>query len=867
MIQLGSAYGEIQIGTGEAERSVASLASTLRGVGTTMSLAISAPLMAVAGAGIAAAGSFEQSMNQVQVVSGATAESMVALQDEALRLGRDTSFSAGEAAEGMLELAKAGMSTEEVMASISGTLDLAAAGGLSVAQAAEISANALNTFNLDASEAGRVADLLSAAANSSSVEVTDMAQAMTMAGAVFASNKVPIEDLSTAIAILGNNGIKGSDAGTSLKTMLMRLTAPTKEAAGAMRDLGIEVYNSDGSMRSFDDILAQLESSTAGLTDAQRNQALTTIFGADAIRAANILIKEGSDEFDRMKESVTAAGAAQEMADARMKGFAGAIDYLKGTIESTLIEAFLPFLDGMGNMLRQTADLIAQFGSVPEPVRNAALAFAAVLAVAGPVMLAISGIATVLGALLSPVGLIIIGVAALAAAWSSNFMGIQDATAAAWAVIQPALQGFGEGLQALGLYMMAVVEDGDYMNDWLTHLPESVQGPVMAVGQLTAEIQEGFGVIVPQVIAAVQTAWQALMDLLAPALGRLQEAFGTMGTQVAGLAPHFEGLLAAVANMWEAVQPVLQAFGALIAAVIAVASVLAVNLLASVFENLGEIVGTVVDQITLTLNTMADVVREVVTLVTAIINGDWETAWQSAQRILSTFRNFFTGTFNNLRTLVTTVIGVIYTTVVNTLTDLGLDTETILKTLRTTFRSAWNDIETRIKQAINNIIGTFERMHQWLTTTLVNALNAFKEFIKGLNLPNPFTALEGALDAINSGIGALQDLMGDLGQFLSGISFPNPFAGWTFPEPPDWLTWLMGGGDGRSGRMALAVAASAPGGGFGGGYSYPENGERPSAASTPAASWKIENHFHVTGEMDIESAARRIVDIIRVRGA
>src|SRR5690606_25712232 len=148
------------------------------------------------------------------------------------------------------------------------------------------------------------------------------------------------------------------------KTMLMRLTAPTDTAAAAMQQLGIQVYNADGSMRSFQDIVGQLETATAGLTDAQRNQALTTIFGADAIRAANILIAEGSAEFARMKNEVNQTGAAQAVADARMQGLAGAIAYAKGTIESTLVSAFLPLTDSLGRLIRTGADLVARFGEL-----------------------------------------------------------------------------------------------------------------------------------------------------------------------------------------------------------------------------------------------------------------------------------------------------------------------------------------------------------------------------------------------------------------------------------------------------------------------------------------------------------------------
>jgi TP901 family phage tail tape measure protein len=297
-VNLGSAYGSIEIGTEGAEASVASLASSLRSTGQTLSLAVSAPLIGVGAAAVASAAGFEQSMNVMQQVSGATAGQMEALQATALQLGAETSFSAGEAASAMLELAKAGLSVDEVQGAIAGTLDLAAAGGLGLAQAAEIAANAVNTFGLDATQTATVANLLAAAANASSVEVTDLAAGFQMAGSVFASNGQSVTDLTAALGLLGNAGIKGSDAGTSLKTMLMRLAAPTDDAAVVMENLGLNVYNADGSMRPFADIVGSLSTATAGLSDQQRNMALSIIFGADAIRAATILADEGAEGFE-----------------------------------------------------------------------------------------------------------------------------------------------------------------------------------------------------------------------------------------------------------------------------------------------------------------------------------------------------------------------------------------------------------------------------------------------------------------------------------------------------------------------------------------------------------------------------------------
>lgn len=829
MVNLGSAYGEIQIGTGGAEQNVASLADKLRSTGQAMSLALTAPLVGLAVTGAMAAADFEQSLNTMQVVSGATAEQMQALSDTALQLGADTSFSAGEAAQGMLELAKAGMSTDEVLASITGTLDLAAASGMGVAQAAEVSANALNTFGLDASEAGRVADLLAAAANASSVEVTDMAQGMTMAGAVFAANKVPIEDLSTAIALLGNNGIKGSDAGTSLKTMLMRLTAPSTEAAGAMMNLGLEVYNADGSMRAFEDVVGQLETATAGLSDQQRNQALTTIFGADAIRAANILITEGSASYAEMKDKVTQVGAAQEVADSKLKGLAGAIEYAKGTIESTLIAAILPFMDGMSGLIRQGADLIGMFTSLPGPVQNAALAFAAVLAAAGPVMLAVAGIGAALGFLLSPIGLIVVGVAALAAAWTADFMGLRTITEQALAPIMgyfndiitlftsgtlpigdvfgelgsilfgfntetydtsegiwtlvSALTGsetaatqFTDALWAIGdvttqavtglQYYSEAVTDAGFgsieAQEAITALPAALQPLALAFDSLAATVSSWvtslmssnlfvaetsamYAAFRNQVAAAlqgIQTAWNALMSLLEPALARLQAAFAQAQTDVGALGPKFQELWVAVQAMWVALQPVLEAFGALIGATIAVVAVTAVNVLAQAFTILGTVAGTVLDQITLTVTTFAAVITEVVALIKAVIDGDWNEVWQRARNIFQIFSEFFSATFANMKLLVVTIFTAIKTAVLDTLKDLNIDGAAILETIKAWWDAIWGGF----RSVIDPIVGA------------VNAI----------------------LDAMTN---------------LSNMNFKPPWEGLS---PPDWWNpggWFGGGGE------------------------------------------------------------------------
>ncbi|CAB4147862.1 Phage tail tape measure protein [uncultured Caudovirales phage] len=390
MSEIASLYAAIGADTNPLERALGKAGGMLSSFGSTLGGAVSTAvgigiarlgataINAVSGAftgAIKEASSFEQTMNVLGAVTGATKNEMKLMSDMAIKLGGDVTLpgtSATQAAEAMTELAKGGLSVRDAMAASTGTIQLARAAQVSEAEAATITANALNAFGLSGNRAGMVADLLAASANASSGSINDMAFALRMSSAVAASAGVSINDTTTAIGLLANAGLQGSDAGTSLKTMLMRLQAPTGDAADAMKALGIHVYDAHGKMLPFKSIIGELENSTNKLTQEQKAQALTTIFGADAIRAANILIKEGVKGFDEMSLAVNKTGAAQQLAAAQNAGLAGAMDALKSTVETLGLTFAQPMLEPLTRALKQLADWlsssevsngIAQFGA------------------------------------------------------------------------------------------------------------------------------------------------------------------------------------------------------------------------------------------------------------------------------------------------------------------------------------------------------------------------------------------------------------------------------------------------------------------------------------------------------------------------
>jgi TP901 family phage tail tape measure protein len=346
---------------GETDKSGRRMEDAWNKYGKKAALAMAGVAAAAAGIGVAAvkaAATFEYEFSRIKANANATGKEMDALRELTLQLGADTAFSAGEAAQAANELVKAGMSVGDTMKALPGMLDLAAAGELGVAQAAEITANNLNTFGLAAEDAAMVADTLASAANQSTTDVTDLGLSLKMSASVTSTAGMSFQETAGALALLANNGLKGSDAGTSLKSMFMQLQAPSDKARDILSKYNIELYDAQGNMYDFADIIAQFEVKLAGATQEERDFAAATVFGSDAVRSANILIREGSDAYKDMVASISESGAAQDVARTKMDNFYGSIEELKGSLETMAISIGTKMLPKLREWAESLTDIV-----------------------------------------------------------------------------------------------------------------------------------------------------------------------------------------------------------------------------------------------------------------------------------------------------------------------------------------------------------------------------------------------------------------------------------------------------------------------------------------------------------------------------
>jgi len=599
----------------------------LEPVGSAMKL-VGAGALAAGVASVKMAGDYEQGLNIFKSVSGATAQQMAMVAAKARELGQDASLpgvSARDAANAMTELSKAGLSVNDTLAASKGVMSLAKAGQIDVADAATIAAQALNAFKLKGSDAGKVADVLANGANASATDIRGLSLGLQQSAAVASQFGVSLEDTVTTLGLFANRGMQGSDAGTSLKTMLISLANPSKKAANLMHQLGINAYDASGKFVGMRQLAQNLQNGLKGLSEEQKQQALATIFGTDAFRAAAFLADSAGKSYDDMSKAVGRSGAAMDLAKAQNSGFNGALDNLKSTIETVATDFGQKLLPELTKVIKQLADsgVIEAFGNVLIallPVLKmvaagfAALKLAHVIGWFGQLSVKIKEAGSVIGALstvlrTNPLGLIITVIAALipllidlenrfhifsnAVEWIKNawngmvewftgiFTGIGQALSNVWQAITTTFNNVTAFLQNWGPTILAIMF---WPFSLLIGLVITFKDQIMAVlNALWGGISAGFQAVTGFIQAVFQTASAVVMAVWSPIAGFFGGVWAQIRSIFSGVGNFFGAVFGWAANA---------ASGAL-NSIIGVASGV-YNAIASFFRPIGTVAGNMI---------------------------------------------------------------------------------------------------------------------------------------------------------------------------------------------------------------------------------------------------------------------------------
>lgn len=375
---------------------------TINKIGNGLTLGVTTPLIAAGTAAVKTGIDFENALSQAAGAMDLPMSQMGKMKQLALEMGQETVFSATEAAQAITELAKGGLSEANISGgALKSTMDLAASSGMGMADAANVIVQVMGAFELSADKSNQAVNALAGAAAASSADVTDLSQALSQSSAAAHNAGWSVQDTTAVLAAFADAGIQGSDAGTSLKTMLQRLSAPTDTAAKEMKALGIQVRDSKGNMKDATSIAQELQDKLKNLSSSQRDSALNDIFGSDAMRAATVLMNDGAAGLQKYTKATNDQTAASRMADSQMGSTGRAIENMKGSIETAAITiegALAPTVTDVANKI---TELVNAFTNLPASTQKAIIGLGGVAIAAGPVLKVVGGLTTGIGKITS----------------------------------------------------------------------------------------------------------------------------------------------------------------------------------------------------------------------------------------------------------------------------------------------------------------------------------------------------------------------------------------------------------------------------------------------------------------------------------
>lgn len=606
-------------------------------LGSSMTLGLTVPIVAAGGAAISVAANFDDAMSQVQGALGDASADTEGLRQLALQLGSDTVFSATEAAQAMVELAKGGLTEADIKGgALAASMDLAAAGQLNLADAAETTVQMMGSFGLGAADATRIANALAGAANASSADVSDLTQAMSQCSAQASLAGWSLEDTAAALALFADHGVKGSDAGTSLKTMLQRLSAPTDQAADAMEAYGLEVRDSNGKMKDITGIADELTGKLGTLSDAERDAALQTIFGSDASRAAAILMQSGSEGLQKYIAATNDATAAETMANAQKGELSWALENMGGAIESASIafgSALAPAITAVAGVIGNVAEA---FASLPSGAQTAIAVVLALVAAVGPLLVVFGSVVAMLPALSED--LLLLG--------------------GAFAVpLAPAL--------AVAAAIAAVV--AVLVTLWNTS--ETFRATVLAaVDAISAKVQEICAFLAPyvqafvdQLVLTVQTAMDVLLPIIEAALTVIISIVVPVLTSIMDtVANVFATILATVTNVMAALSSIIQGAWQVIQGIFQTVLGLIVGVVTGDFSMMSSGVSGI-------LNGMSGIISGILQGILSVFSGIWNSIKSVAVGACNAVTGAVSGAFNGIRSVIENAMSGAKSTVSNAL--------------------------------------------------------------------------------------------------------------------------------------------------------------------------------------------------------
>lgn len=701
----------------------------VKGVGQSL-LPVTGALTGVGAASTVMANNFNDAMSQAAGALDKPMSEMEDLRQLAIQTGQDTVFSATDAGNAITELAKGGLTEADIKAgALKTTMDLAASSGMDLGEAANVVVQAMGAFGLSANESAEAANALAGAAAASSTDVEPLTQALAQCSAGAKNAGWSIQETTAVLARFADAGIEGSDAGTSLKTMLQRLAAPTDSAATMIEQLGIQTRDSSGTLLGASEIAEELQDKLGGLDSASRDAALSTIFGSDAMRAATVMMNSGTEGLQKYIDAANDQEAAQRLANSQMSDGSRAIEELKGSLETAAIQIG----DTLAPIVQKVAELITalvnKFSALPEGVQQVIVVVGILVAALGPLLMVIGqislGISAVAGTLskLSGIGGVV----------TNLIGGIKTAVTGLLGIItaHPVIAA----ITAIIVTLVALYNKFEWFRD--------------GVNGILKAIKDGFF-----------AAWDGIVEFFTETI---PNAWNEMVS-------FFQGIPAWWNGIWDSVQAKFESVWTSIMEIPIIKEL--ISIIKDSFERLKEDLGGIWTGIKMLAENTWEFIKNTtlapVLLLIDLVTGDFEKLKSDLENILNNIKNAVANIWDSIKEITSNIWNEIKN-VVSTLVSL------VKETAISGFEALRDGIKNAIRELPKIVSDIFEKIGSTISGWIDNAWEWGADFINGLK--------EGILSGVRGIVDAVKGIGDKIRSFLH---FSRPDEG----PLRDYETWM-----------------------------------------------------------------------------